>query len=225
MSRFLKNCCIWNLAGYLKLVFRGPEALWVSQCFIPLSFSSCLENPQWWFLNITYVLHRGLWSLESAEFPLRQNILNSGCMGSLFPGAKDCKSISAAHFFQKETVGVSGNTNLLCPPKQRRQISQSSSWLSEELQEQLLSLATVRFRCLPALTIKRQVSREHRLQAVIRDDGITGALGPPALPYKINGPRTASHYALLPILTQELTDRVRSCNLYFGGHKRWLCSF
>lgn len=70
-----------------------------------------------------YVLHRGLWSLGSAEFPVRQNILNSGCMGSLFPGAKDCKSISAAHF-QKETVGVSGNTNLLCPPKQCRQISQ-----------------------------------------------------------------------------------------------------
>lgn len=140
MSRFLKNCCIWNLAGYLKLVFRGPEALWVSQCFILLSFSSCLENPQWWFLNMVmyFIEVFGVWGVQS--------FLWGKIFWTVAAWAHCFLELKTANRFLRPTSrrrrwGWVGTRTCFVHLNSAVRFLKSSSWLSEELQEQLLSLA------------------------------------------------------------------------------------
>lgn len=114
---------------------------------------------------------------------------------------------------------MGGNANLLCPPEQHDQVSRSRPLGFTGIAEATAKPCNSAI-LLPSSSRVESPESKGSKQLVIRDDGIPGALGLPALPSKINGPLKASHYGFLPILTQELTNWVRSCDSYFGGYKR-----
>lgn len=205
----LKSCRMFKT---LLENLRYSEAGGVVQCLIPPSISSCLENPQWWFLYmLRYLIETfGVWPASSLLWDkiFRKMTGYTRCFLELKIANRclhliSCRGRATIRWMEHKLAFATSTAPFILA---------SIFLTSGGFEETRVVLQQCSPCCLPALIVKMQVSRERGLQALIRDDGIPGVLGQHALPSKMNGSLTTSPYAFLLILTQELTDWLRSCN-------------